>query len=140
VESVVLALVVVGIVAVLLIWRAGGGGRPPAGRGESFRTRVVGVSHRNDNGSSRQEIVRGCSVGEALRLVREPENPHDPNAIRVCTRDGDQIGFLAADVAARLAPRLDAGAAAKAEIIALTGGTRDKPTRGVNIEITIARR
>lgn len=48
----------------------------------------------------------------AVVLVRNPANPHDANAIEVhvpALGDMAMIGHLARDVAARLAPRLDAG-------------------------------
>lgn len=52
--------------------------------------------------------------GRPATLAREPENPADPLAIAVWTEDADgrpwRIGYLDRTVAARLAPRLDAGA------------------------------
>ena len=35
---------------------------------KSMTTRVVGVSFDNDDGTSRQDIISGLSVGEALLL------------------------------------------------------------------------
>jgi HIRAN domain len=46
--------------------------------------------------------------GAALVLRRDPGNEHDPNAVKVCL-GGEQLGWVPRDLAAELAPRLDAG-------------------------------
>lgn len=49
-----------------------------------------------------------CLVqGQPLRLCREPDNPHDWQAIRVETCDGQPVGYLDADTAGYLAILLD---------------------------------
>ena len=61
--------------------------------------RVAGASYR-------QEELRdeGFEPGRQLALVREPENPHDPNAISVWSEDRTaQAGYVPAPVAAELA-------------------------------------
>ena len=51
--------------------------------------------------------------GGPLELRRDPDNPHDPNAIQVHPSDGgDQVGWVPRELAAELAPELDAGHAA----------------------------
>jgi len=48
--------------------------------------------------------------GRPLVLRREPDNAHDANAISVrADAGGDQAGWVPREVAAELAPRLDAG-------------------------------
>ena len=48
--------------------------------------------------------------GRALALRRDPENEHDPNAIAVYPGEGGaQIGWVPRELAAELAPDLDAG-------------------------------
>jgi hypothetical protein len=61
-----------------------------------------------------------CSIaaGEALRLCREPENPHDPNAIRVETLAGVKAGYLPRTCACWLAEWLDGGVIDPAVIVA----------------------
>ena len=49
-----------------------------------------------------------AAPGAPLTLRRDPGNEHDPNAIAVCT-PGGQLGFVPRDLAALLAPSLDAG-------------------------------
>lgn len=50
---------------------------------------------------------------QQLRLVREPNNPKDGNAISVWVYD-QQLGHLARDLAARIAPCMDLGFKANA--------------------------
>jgi hypothetical protein len=48
--------------------------------------------------------------GAGLELRRDPDNPHDPNAIQVHPLDGGaQVGWVPRELAAELAPQLDAG-------------------------------
>jgi len=46
--------------------------------------------------------------GSALELRRDAANPNDPNAIAVHA-GGEQVGWVPREVAAELAPDLDAG-------------------------------
>lgn len=45
--------------------------------------------------------------GELVRLIREPTNPYDRNAIRVDNSGGTQVGHVPKEVAAVLAPLVD---------------------------------
>jgi hypothetical protein len=57
-------------------------------------------------------------VGDALALVREPDNPHDPNAVRVEWR-GHKLGYVPRRENADLARQMDHGAAVEARIVQL---------------------
>lgn len=46
--------------------------------------------------------------GSAVTLVRDPDNPHDPNAVR-CEIDGVMCGYVPKAQAARLANDMDNG-------------------------------
>ena len=94
----------------------------------SFHTKVVGVTF-----DGRQEGLVGLEQGEELSLVREPDNPHDPNAIAVLRAGGVRIGYLKRLIAAAIAPEIDRGANYGAVVSGLTGGTAEKASRGVNI-------
>jgi single-stranded-DNA-specific exonuclease len=83
----------------------------------AFHTKVVGVTFEG-----RQALLPSVRAGDRLVLTRDPANPVDPHAIKVCLADGRQLGFLRADLAARLAPPIDAGARYVAMAAALTGG------------------
>jgi hypothetical protein len=110
----------------------------------SIRTKIRGVSKKNYDGSSRQDIIdRLCREGDALYLVREANNPVDRNAVQVrrvvCVepdkpRMGEQLGYLSRELAADLAPLLDGGVVMIARILNVTG-TEAGYTEGVNIQI-----
>ena len=50
----------------------------------------------------------GMPAGTALRLVREPSNKHNPNAVAVFS-NSLLIGYLPRNLAAKLAPCIDNG-------------------------------
>ena len=66
-------------------------------------TKVVGVSMDNSDGTSRQAIIlREVLEDDILTLQLEPENTFDPNAVKVLSKFGNQIGYLGKDVAERV--------------------------------------
>ena len=58
-----------------------------------FFCHVAGVSHRR-----RALEAADLSPGAPLRLARERDNPHDPNAIAVLDPDGKQLGYVPAEL------------------------------------------
>ena len=52
-----------------------------------------------------------AAPGSPLELRRDPGNEHDPDAIAVHVAGGEQLGWVPREIAARLAPELDAGTA-----------------------------
>ena len=60
---------------------------------------VAGVRHRPE---------APADPGQALALRRDPGNEHDANAIEVLA-GGEVVGFVPRELAAELAPELDAG-------------------------------
>jgi hypothetical protein len=50
-----------------------------------------------------------AAPGRALELRRDAGNEHDANAIAVATDDGQLLGFVPRELAAELAPAIDAG-------------------------------
>jgi hypothetical protein len=76
--------------------------------------------------------------GMVICLAREPDNPHDNNAIAYRLIFGGKIhhlGYINKDLAKELAPKMDAGERYYAEITELTGGVEGKENRGVNVAI-----
>ena len=65
-------------------------------------------------------------------LRRDPANPHDSNAVAVLV-DGDHLGHIPANMAARLAPLLDAGEVWSCEV---TDVVTD-PNRPANPGVTV---
>jgi HIRAN domain-containing protein len=79
--------------------------------------RVVGVAgagrHHADALAS-----DGAAPGKPILLRRDPGNPHDPNAIAVDPADGGaQLGWVPREVAAEIAPEIDAGRAYAAVVL-----------------------
>lgn len=95
---------------------------------EVFHTKIAGVSF-----DDRQDNIRSLTQGILLDIVREPENEHDANAIKVITKDGIDLGYLNARMAKQLAPCIDGGAMYEAEITDITGDADQN--FGVNIEV-----
>lgn len=58
---------------------------------------VVGVAHDNKKGPPRQFEIAMCKPGEPVKLVHEPRNPADPNAVAVFSARDIQIGYLRAE-------------------------------------------
>jgi HIRAN domain len=114
----------------------------------SIHTKIRGVTKENPDRTKRQRIIRTCcKTGDALLLVREPNNPFDSNAIQVRRllefpenvqqrhRLGEQIGYISRELAEDLAPRMDKeGFILFAWIMEVTGGEHGE-SLGVNIQI-----
>ena len=73
-------------------------------------------------------------TGDALELSREPDNPHDANAIRVAWR-GRVLGYVPRSQNAALAGGLDRGAALRARISRLQW--HPNPARRVEFEVFV---
>ena len=94
---------------------------------DDFYSKIVGVSFEG-----RQNVVAGLLPGNALALVREPDNSHDSNAIAV--RFGLlHLGYLRREIAQRLAANLDRGDRYAASVGSITGGAGRHV--GVNIRV-----
>ena len=88
-------------------------------------------------GESRyQPAVRASREGERVRLYREPDNPHDPDAIVAVNARGQIIGYIPADSwLQRVIHEEQKGVTASVAMV--TGGTADKPSRGVVLEVEL---
>jgi hypothetical protein len=64
------------------------------------RKSIAGPRPRDENELWREKIVK-------VRLVLEPDNPDDPNAIAVLTDAGILVGHVHHSSARRMAPRID---------------------------------
>lgn len=99
------------------------------GDAAEFFTKAVGVTFEG-----RQDVIGGLVPGAPLDLRRQPDNPHDANAIAIFF-GALQIGFLRKEIARRLAPKFDAGERYKAEIGSVTGGG----TRSFGVNLFVRR-
>jgi hypothetical protein len=78
---------------------------------------VAGIAYDN----RRQVAIRRAKIDDPLELVREPDNPVDPNAVLIRHRAGE-IGYLPWYVAQLLAPEIDSGTEFTSKIIAISPG------------------
>jgi len=73
-----------------------------------YESKVVGVSQLNEDGSSRQNIIkREVSEEDSLKLELESSNVHDENAVKVLSKLGNQIGYLNRELAEKLHPAIE---------------------------------
>lgn len=90
----------------------------------------------------RSERIERVKVGDKLKLVREPDNPYDKNAIDVQNSAGS-LGHLPAHIAEMLAPLLDSGLVAceatAVEVLPLSqrGGRAKKAILKVRLKYTL---
>lgn len=106
------------------------------GDAESFHTKLAGVTFEG-----RQEAVARLSEGTALRVVCQPDNPFDPNAVALFDATGDQVGFFNRALAAALAPEMDAGAVYEVSVTDVTGReARDEgAARSLGVNVLVER-
>ena len=81
-----------------------------------------------------RELWHELRVGDALELVRERDNPHDANAVRVQWR-GRKLGYVPRRENAALAWGLDRGTPLRARISALA--EHPNPARRVRFEVYV---
>lgn len=107
---------------------------------EEERTKIKGVTRDDPHtGMNRQEIIRRyLRPGTRLTPRLEPDNPVNPKAVALWleTADGQfHLGYLSDEHAVSVGERLRAGQHLEVIVSKVTGGVRDKPTRGVNVVI-----
>ena len=95
--------------------------------------KIAGVSFPNDDGSERQTIIRNCTAGEQLLLEHDRNNSYSIYATKILRTNGQQLGHAPEYLAQRIVDRLEDGFHVTSLITQLTGGTHDRPTRGVNV-------
>ena len=82
---------------------------------EPIITKLAGVTF----GDAQENIKKfGCADIASYALIREPDNPHDPNAIRVCL-GGFDMGYLPKPISQKLAPLIDNSRRFLAEFVSL---------------------
>lgn len=86
---------------------------------ETIRTKVKGVTFRNDDGTDRQTILARCYPGAPVEILEY--SWHGDPAYKVVSEFG-QIGVLSADLAQRISSRYGDNAIFQATIDAVTGG------------------
>lgn len=101
----------------------------------SFHTKIAGVKANNPDGENRQKVIAKCSRGEKLCLVREPDNPDDRRAVKVCRRStGEQLGYLSRELGRDVSRRMRTRNVFQVDITNIAGGDGGRPYE-VSIEI-----
>jgi hypothetical protein len=73
-----------------------------------------------------------AAPGAALELRRDADNPHDENAIAVLA-GGAQVGWVPREIAAELAPELDAGKPWAAVVLRELRASPRDPRKGITM-------
>ena len=101
-----------------------------------LNTRVAGVTFEG-----RQALIAQLSTNDPCRVVPEPTNAYDKNALAVHVAHNGavwHIGFVPREIAAEIAPFLE-GEAVMCHIAEITGGfeTRDGDTAALGVRLRI---
>jgi hypothetical protein len=81
---------------------------------QPFTTRLAGVTFGDCQANIRKY---GCPDIGTYAVIREPDNPNDPNAVRVSLFGIHEMGYLPSRVARSLAPLMDSGRTFLAEFV-----------------------
>jgi HIRAN domain len=98
-------------------------------------TRGLRVTAVAGAGRHHAEVLESEDVGPGrpLELRRDPDNPHDPNAIAVHAPGGPQVGWVPRELAEELAPELDAGRGVSAVVLREQRPSPRDPRRGLTM-------
>ncbi len=101
---------------------------------EVIDTKVVGVSKNNDDGTSRQDIIRNhVEENDPVSFQHDPNNPYDSEAMKVLIKGNLQIGFLKRDIA----PKVKSAMENESEIIAKASWVSGEAYVGVGLRIEL---
>ena len=106
-------------------------------------TKIRGVTYNDpETCIDRQAIIKQfLDAGTELRAALEPDNPVNANAVAIWldTEDGHSyhLGYLGDDLADEIAGYLQRDKHVDVVVSEVTGGVYGKPTRGVNLIITM---
>ena len=96
------------------------------------QTKLAGVTFGDCQANIKQW---GCPDIGSYAVIREPENPYDPNPVRISFLGTYVMGYLPRQVAATLAPMMDAGRAFLAEFVKINEFAEIASTVGVTVKI-----
>lgn len=108
---------------------------------QSMTVRATGVAFGNRQ--QRLEYIAQFGLNELqVTLQREPENPYDPDAVKVLItvlpiRKYTEVGYLPKGLAKELAKVIDAGIPLKASLQGIIGGYGYKENYGVLLNIAV---
>ena len=103
----------------------------------TYPSSIVGLPFPNDRGELCSLVATLLSTGDVVDLRRQPDNPHDPNAIAIYVIDegeGPHVGWAPARHAAWIGEQLDSGRGLVATVGAIHRNARG---RIVNVDLDI---
>jgi hypothetical protein len=74
-----------------------------------FYTKLVGITHENEDGTLRESLIATCKPFDPLEVVWEPNNRYDPNAIAIHKTNGRMLGYLNSRTAEEVARSMKRG-------------------------------
>ncbi len=133
-SSIVWVVVVIIVAAVIFVlWRKKrGSDEPPT---KTLNSSILGVTTEDELGTSPQQLIISLNTGSRLTLV--PADNDGTPAVQVRNRDQGHLGWLEDGIAAEIRATLDAGGRVECKVADITGGTRGKPSLGVQIQIDL---
>ena len=107
-------------------------GREAAAERGLIVTNVAGA------GRHHADALQTVLPGDPLVLRRDPENPHDPNAVAVDTAAGEQVGWVPRDLAIDVAAGLDVGKPWSALVLREQRASPRDPRTGITMRLAPA--
>lgn len=107
----------------------------PELRDRGLRVASVAGAARHHAAALASEDV---TPGSRLELRRDPGNAHDANAIAVHTAGGEQLGWVPRELAAEVAPQLDAGGGWSALVLRESRPSPRDPRTGLTMLLACA--
>ena len=101
-----------------------------------INTKLTGVTRANEDGTERQDLIKGLKMGEQVLLVRDHENEHDLYATQVQTESRQVIGWVPRQKTPEIGAWLDEGQLTIAGVVS-RGSAPGQDLVGVNIEIML---
>lgn len=98
-------------------------------------TKLVGVSFKNEDGSSRQELIKNLKLTDTLLIEHEPNNQYDQNS-HIVKHNDKILGHISRELAKELIEKKQRGEKLS-EIVEWKVTGHDKQTLGVNIIMTL---
>ena len=106
----------------------------PSGPQPSVRLLVQSSALAGFRYAEAAQVWPHLAVGEPLELVREPDNPHDANAVRIEWR-GRKLGYVPRSENGALAWAMDRGEALRARVSRVA--EHRNPRRRIEFEVYI---
>lgn len=96
----------------------------------TFHTKVVGSTFCGG-----QELLHTISAGQEIKLIPEPDNKYDPNAIQIFISDDDRLGYIPKETAPIIHEEWGRNRILKCKVAEITG--QGKANLGANLEIEV---